>query len=221
VVVGDSQAHSLAINQPAGIEQVMSITSGAVEGCGLLETGVLQSVRDDWSKEIAECKGWSAKWAAAARSARAEVALVVVGAWDVFDVERPDGWFVFATERHDAELKARLDEGIAALRDTGAKVALLEVACMRPIESPQSPVPLLPERGDDRRIAHLNELLKAAAAADPEHVTFLPGPEAWCNDPAVAEDLSFRWDGVHVYKPGAKLIFETIAAPLLAIPVGT
>ncbi len=220
VLVGDSQAHSLAVNQPAGIEKVLSITDGSVDGCGLLQTGRLQSSRGDWTKEIAECKTWPAKWAAAARSARAEVALVMIGAWDLFDVERPDGWYVFGTDRHDAELTARLDDGIAALKGTGAKVALLEVACMRPIESPQSPVPLLPERGDDRRVKHLNDLLRAAAAADPDNVFFVPGPTAWCNDPAIAQDLSFRWDGVHVYKPGAKLIFETIAAPLLAIPVG-
>lgn len=220
VIVGDSQAHSLAVNLPAGLDKVMSISDGSVDGCGLLETGRLQSSRGDWDKEVAECKGWPAKWGSAARSSKAEVALVMIGAWDVFDVERPDGWYVFGTERHDAELTARLADGISALKDAGAKVALLEVPCMRPIDTPQSPVPLLPERGDDRRVAHLNELLRAAAAADPEHVTFVDGPAAWCQDPAVATDLSYRWDGVHVYKPGAKLIFETIASPLLAIPVG-
>lgn len=220
VVVGDSQAHSLYVNQPDGLSKVLAIGDGSVDGCGLLETGRLQSSRGDWDKEVAECKGWPAKWAASARASRAEIALVMIGAWDVFDVERPDGWYVFGTERHDAELTARLGEGIEALKQTGAKVALLEVPCMRPIDTPQSPVPLLPERGDDRRVAHLNELLRAAAAADPDHVVFVEGPKQWCDDPAVATDLSYRWDGVHVYKPGAKLIFETIAAPLLAIPVG-
>ena len=45
------------------------------------------------------------------------------------------------------------------------------------------------------------------------------GPTEWCNDPAIATDLGYRWDGVHVYKPGAKLIYETIAPALLAIPL--
>ena len=45
-----------------------------------------------------------------------------------------------------------------------------------------------------------------------------PGPTAWCNDEAIATDLGHRWDGVHVYKPGAKLIYETIAPALLEIP---
>jgi hypothetical protein len=80
-------------------------------------------------------------------------------------------------------------------------------------------VPALPERGDDARIAHLNTLLRRAAAADPVRATFIEGPEEWCSDPEIASDVGYRWDGVHVYKPGAKLIYETIAASLLAIPV--
>jgi hypothetical protein len=31
--------------------------------------------------------------------------------------------------------------------------------------------------------------------------------------------LSYRWDGVHEYTPGANLIYETIARDLLSIPV--
>ena len=47
----------------------------------------------------------------------------------------------------------------------------------------------------------------------------MPGPAAWCNDPAISSNLGYRWDGVHVYKPGANLIYETIAQTLLGIPV--
>ena len=50
------------------------------------------------------------------------------------------------------------------------------------------------------------------------NVTFVAGPAAWCNDETIATDLGHRWDGVHVYKPGAKLIYETIAPALLEIP---
>ena len=79
-------------------------------------------------------------------------------------------------------------------------------------------MPALPERGDDTRVAHLNELLEQAAAANPDTTTLVPGPTEWCSDPAISDDLGYRWDGVHVYKPGANLIFETIAPALLAMP---
>ena len=48
-------------------------------------------------------------------------------------------------------------------------------------------------------------------------MTFVEGPDAWCADEAVATDVGMRWDGVHVYKPGAKLIYDTIAPALLAL----
>jgi hypothetical protein len=81
-------------------------------------------------------------------------------------------------------------------------------------------VPALPERGDDARVAHVNDLLRQVAAANPGRVTFVEGPDEWCADEAIAADLGYRWDGVHVYKPGANLIYTSIADDLLAIPVG-
>jgi hypothetical protein len=89
---------------------------------------------------------------------------------------------------------------------------------MRPKDVKGAGVPALPERADDARVAHLNQLLRKVAAADPSNVTFVSGPTEWCTNQAIATDLGYRWDGVHVYKPGAKLIYETIAPTLLAIP---
>ena len=112
---------------------------------------------------------------------------------------------------------AQLQSGVDALAGAGAQVALLEVPCMRPQDVDGAGVPALPERGDDARVAHVNELLRAVAASDPATVTFVEGPDEWCGDEAVATDLGMRWDGVHVYKPGAALIYETIAPALLAL----
>ena len=33
----------------------------------------------------------------------------------------------------------------------------------------------------------------------------------------IAQDVDVRWDGVHVYQRGAKLIFETVATDLLRL----
>ncbi len=45
----------------------------------------------------------------------------------------------------------------------------------------------------------------------------MEGPDEWCGDVAVSSSLAMRWDGVHVYGPGAALIYETIAPALLAL----
>ena len=148
-----------------------------------------------------------------------DVVLVVIGAWDVFDLEIDGFRYEFGTAEMDQRFLDNLGEGITAAAAAGAHVALLEVACMRPQDAKGAAVPALPERADDRRVAHLNTLLRRVAAANPGAVSFIDGPRAWCDDEAIAADLSYRWDGVHVYRPGANLIYETIAAALLAIPL--
>jgi hypothetical protein len=60
-------------------------------------------------------------------------------------------------------------------------------------------------------------VLRAAAADNAGTTTFVEGPDEWCADETVANDLTMRWDGVHVYQPGAALIYETIAPALLSL----
>jgi hypothetical protein len=123
----------------------------------------------------------------------------------------------FGTPAADALFTTNLRSGIAAAAGDGAHVALLEIACMRPQSVEGAGVPPLPERGDDSRVAHVNALLRQVAA-DSSSTTFVEGPDAWCGDEVVSADLHYRWDGVHVYEPGANLIYETIAPALLSLP---
>jgi len=219
VIVGDSQAHSLAVNLPSGIQSTFRISDGSVQGCGVLDSGRVISARESFRRSLVECEGWQEKWAGAAKESSAHIALVVIGAWDVFDVEIDGELVRFDSAGGDALFLHGLRSGIDALAAAGAHVALLEVPCMRPQDVEGAGVPALPERGDDERVAHLNELMRAAAAADPARATFVPGPPEWCNDETIATDLAYRWDGVHVYTPGAKLIYEAIAPDLLTIVV--
>jgi peptidoglycan/LPS O-acetylase OafA/YrhL len=217
-IVGDSSAHSLAINLPSGIDQFFDVSDGSLDGCSVWDAGRVSSARA-FSNEFAYCVGWQSKWAAAATDT--DVALVVIGAWDVFDlVVNEDGaeqTIVFGSDDWDERFLANLSTGVTALREAGAEVALLEVACMRPQDVEGAGVPALPERGDDSRVAHLNELLRSVS--DGADVWFIEGPDAWCANEEIATSLNYRWDGVHVYTPGANLIYETIATSVLAIPV--
>jgi peptidoglycan/LPS O-acetylase OafA/YrhL len=218
VIVGDSQAHALAVNLPDGSDEAFNVTNGAVEGCGVHTSGVAVSSREGFSAPYSVCADVAGRWAAAAKKADAQVALVVLGAWDVFDIDDNGERIAFGTPAGDQRFLADLQLGIDALKSEGVHVALLEVPCMRPVSAEGAAVPPLPERGDDGRVGHLNDLLRRAAANDPANVTFVAGPPQWCNDPAISSSLEYRWDGVHVYKPGAKLIIETVAATLLALP---
>ena len=220
VIVGDSQAHSLVVNKPSGIEKTFVITNGSIDGCGIYDRGVgVGGTNGNFRRNFANCVGFEKKWAKSATTARADVALVVIGAWEVLDLKINGFTFAVNTSPADTMFRTQMKRGIDALRSTGATVALLEVACMRPVDSKGGPVPALPQRGDDTRTSHLNDLLREIAAPEDDGVFFVSGPKEWCTDPKVSTSLSYRWDGVHAYKPGAKLIFETIASSVLKLPV--
>ena len=220
VIVGDSQARSLAVNKPSGIKKTFVITDGSIDGCGVYNKGVgVGGTNGNFRRNFANCVGFEKSWAKSARKAKADVALVVIGAWEVLDLKFGSSTLVFNTPAADAMFRSQVRVGVNALRTTGATVALLEVPCMRPVTSKGGPVPALPQRGDDTRTGHLNDLLREIAAPEDDGVFFVSGPKEWCSDPKISTSLSYRWDGVHAYKPGAKLIFETIATSILQLPV--
>lgn len=214
-IVGDSQANALAINLPEGIDDVFpTVVNGSVDGCSVYDSGQVQSAVG-FTNNFAICGGWQDDWADAASDV--DVAVVVVGAWDVFDIQDDGTVYAFDSPLGDQRFAANLISGIDAMLAEGAKVALLEVACMRPVDVSGAGVRALPERGDDARVAHLNELLRWVSSQYGPEVRVIDGPTEWCSDEAIATDLGYRWDGVHVYKPGANLIFETIAVEILEL----
>ena len=222
VIVGDSQAHALAINLPRGIEKTFTISDGSIDGCGIYDRGVgIGGDNGNFRRNFVHCVGFEKSWTSSAVKAKAQVALVVIGAWEVLDVKVNNFLFKFGTAPADTFFRTQMLRGIKALRDAGATVALLEVACMRPIASKGGPVPPLPQRRDDARTGHLNELLRdiAITGGEDDGIYFVSGPTEWCTDPKIGSSTSYRWDGVHVYKPGAKLIYETIAPTLLQLPI--
>jgi hypothetical protein len=217
-IVGDSMAHALFVNLPSGIDTYFTVADGSVEGCSVYDTGKAVSARP-YTRSFTTCKNWNNKWASAATRVKAQLTLVVLGAWDVFDAQVDGQTLAFGTSANDQRFVDGLQKGINSLSAAGSKVALLEVACMRPQDVKGAGVPALPERRDDLRVAHLNELLKKAAEANQATTTFVKGPPQYCNDPAIAENLAYRWDGVHAYKPGANLTMQAITTQLFAIPV--
>ena len=89
----------------------------------------------------------------------------------------------FGSAQWDANFSAALAQGIAALRKSGARVALSLLPCYRPVKASAG---FWPERGDDDRTRHVNVLLKAAAAADAANVATVEPPAEFCTNPAIA-----------------------------------
>jgi len=224
VIVGDSQARSFVVNLPDGARDFFTVTDGSVDGCGVHDRGEVRSALTGFGRDFADCTGWAERWGDDTQRANADIALVMLGAWDVFDLEIDGELVAFASATSNELWLANLGRGIDAISVHGTQVALLEVPCMRPVSNSGARVPPLPERGDDERVAHLNVLLRTVAD-ERDDVWFVEGPDEWCDewcdDPAISADVDYRRDGVHVYQQGANLIVSKIAMPLLQIPVPT
>jgi hypothetical protein len=189
LLVGDSQANMLDLNAPSTVAKSFQLVDGWVEGCGVL-LGRMTSSTGYRRNLDADCHGWAARWQNVATTSHAPLALVVLGAWDVFDLIEGGHTLPFGTPGWDAYYSAQLQSGIAILKQAGSKVALLELPCYRPVAS--SAGPALPERADDSRTRHVNTLLAAVAAADPTHVYAITPPPQFCTDQKIATDVYYR-----------------------------
>lgn len=212
---GDSQGMTLLLNKPSGLAPYITPTDDTIEGCSIL-LGTITSATGYNRDLSAECGNWQSVWAQKAAADNPQVAVIEIGAWDVFDDTLNGTKMTFGSPAWDAYWSNQLEKGIKILVDSGAQVALMGVPCYRPIAA--GGLPKLPERGDDSRTRHLNDLLREAAAADPTRVFMIHPPAAFCNDPSIATNLSYRWDGTHYYKPGAALVFRVITPQLDRIP---
>jgi hypothetical protein len=218
-LVGDSQAQSLYLNRPKGLEKSMILSDGSINGCGIFDQGEVVSPQTGFSMSVAKCAGWEEKWVASAVAAKADIALVMIGAWEVMTLNTKDRYYVFNTPEADALFLSQVQKGINALAEKGVRVALLEVPCMRPRQIEGQGTRPLPERRSDDRTSHLSDLLRRAATANASTTTFSEGPDEWCESSEVADNPAYRWDGVHVWKQGANLILETISGNVLSIPM--
>ncbi len=212
---GDSQGMTLIINKPTGLDGSISVTDSTVSGCGVL-LGTIKS-RVGYTRNLTgDCGKWPQIWATNVAKNKPQVAIVEIGAWDVFDDTVNGVTLPFGSPAWDAYFTAQLNQGLSILEAAGAQVALMGVPCYRPIAA--GGLPLLPERGDDTRTQHVTSLLEAAAALHPGRVFMISPPQQFCTDPAISTNTAYRWDGVHYYKPGSALVFQTITPQLLAIP---
>ena len=206
------------LNAPSIVGKSFQLVDGWVEGCGVL-LGKMTSSTGYRRNLDADCGGWAAHWKKVAGSSHAPLALVVLGAWDVFDL---------IEARPDADVREpRLGRLLHARSSSRASTSSSRPARRSPSwSSPaigpiaSSAGPALPERGDDSRTRHVNTLLAAAAAADPTHVYAITPPPQFCTDQKIATDVYYRWDGVHYGRLGSQLVFRAITPQLLAIPQG-
>jgi hypothetical protein len=59
--------------------------------------------------------------------AKPDIALVVIGAWDLFDVQTAQGKLAFRSPEWESLFLTNLRSGLAAIRESGAQIALADL----------------------------------------------------------------------------------------------
>jgi hypothetical protein len=214
-IFGDSQATALYMNRPANLAASLTLTDQSISACGIMPGRVVSRSGERFDLTSA-CPNWLSKWRANAKQAKPDIALVVIGAWDVFDVQTAQGTLAFRSPEWESLFLTNLRSGLAAIRESGAQIALAELPCFRPRTTNPRPPGYWPERGDDERTRYVNDLLRRVA--DGEHVFTVAPAAAFCTDPAVGDNTSNRYDGVHFLRPGAAIYFDAVVPQLLVLP---
>ena len=81
---GDSQGMTLLINKPNGLQNALTLSDSTVEGCGVL-LGTIHS-QTGYSRDLSsDCGSWPQQWTTNAAKNNPQIAVIEIGAWDVFD----------------------------------------------------------------------------------------------------------------------------------------
>ena len=214
-IFGDSQATALYETRPRSVSKYLTLSDESISACGILGGKVVSSSGESFNLTGA-CPYWLSHWHDDAMKAKADIALVVVGAWDVFNVKMSTKTLVFGTQDWDSTFLTTMRSGLQAIGESGAQIALAELPCYRPRTTNPRPPGYWPERGDDSRTRHVNDLL--GQLADGVHVFTVKPPTAFCDNPSIGDNHRYRYDGVHYLQPGAQLYFDAIIPQLLALP---
>ena len=213
-LVGDSQGLTLVWSWTADFSKYLDITNGSTMGCGLF-LGRISSYSGGFANQGAACGTAIADWVKTVNLVHPDVAIMTIGAWEVYNVEVDGKYLVFGTPAWDDYYRARLALAVSQLKTTGVpKIDLSLQPCWHPVAA------MMPgfaaERGTQSRTDHLNALMRAFAATAGPGVGLLTPPPQFCSDPSIGENTKYRVDGVHYLRPGAVLYFQTIIPQLFA-----
>jgi peptidoglycan/LPS O-acetylase OafA/YrhL len=183
----------------------LSVGGDAILGCGVVQADHVS--QGQIIPLPRQCAGWQQRWVNDLKQDPHATLMLMTGAWDILD-HRVNGHDVkFGTpEWHDL-VSSSLHDALTTLTSDGRTVYLFDVPCYGEGD-PNAPIP---ERGDPKRIAALNEIF-ADAARDNPHVQLVPWRSLVCPNGHRAEELDGRpaWqaDNVHLTDSGALTVWQ-------------
>jgi peptidoglycan/LPS O-acetylase OafA/YrhL/lysophospholipase L1-like esterase len=192
--------------------------SGARLGCGIGRGGRVRIAQYGEGPTNPECDAWPTRWPAVLAKRPADVAVIMVGPWDVTDRVIPgdDQWRAPGDPTYDAYLKSEMEAAVDLLTSQVPTVVWLTNPLLdfgrADAVPPATPYPV----SEPARTARYNEILQEIAAERPAlHLVDLAG---WMRTlPGGELDASIRPDGVHFSKSGAVEVARWLGPELLAL----
>lgn len=216
-VLGDSVGLTLAqgVGNQAG-KAGIAITDASLLGCGVARGGPLRYVGEQQDEPPA-CPTWPAHWVATLQAQNPDVALVVLGRWEVVDRVRQGGWTHLGDPAFDAYIETELERAVVTATARGAKAAFTTAPYYSRGEQPDgTPWP----EDDPLRVNRLNDLLRRVAARHPGVVTVIDLNAKTAKGGAYTRSLDgvqLRYDGVHFTPAGSRWLAPWLLPQLEAL----
>jgi lysophospholipase L1-like esterase len=191
--------------------------SGTALGCGIVRGGRYRVPGYPEGPQREECNNWAQRWTKVLTERPAEVAVVLVGTWDVTDHQLPgeSQWRAPGDPLYDAYLKKEM---LAVVDELAAKSPVVVWLTCPLIDFGLSPNGISPHyaMSDPARMVRFNQLLGEVAAERPElHIVDLAGFLAGA--PGGELDRTLRPDGVHFTDAAALQVANWLGPQLLAL----
>lgn len=210
LVVGDSVASTLAFQHPKFTEEGTRIVvrGSTLFGCGITEGQI--GLEGDWYPAADRCAEWPELWAKRRDELQPQVAVMLLGAWEVYDRRREGRELRVGSPAYADYLQERLEAAIEVVTDGGQlPLVLLTAPCYQ--------AKLLGERrkwkarNDPARREAVNRVIRKVAREHADDVRLLDLQGYVCPTGEYQLELggvSLHEDGVHYTEEGAHQIWK-------------
>ena len=169
VMLGDSVAVTVGnAMKPFAADYRFAFGNDAIVGCGVAVGSALKTL-GEVAQVPGRCTGWEQAWQQTIDSARPDVALILLGRWEVLDRLIDGSWQHIGEPAFDTYLAGRLDRALAIATSGGAIAVLCTAPYYQGQERPQGGT--WPEN-DPARVDRFNELARQAVARHPAAVLY-------------------------------------------------
>ncbi|WNG90436.1 acyltransferase family protein [Mycobacterium sp. ITM-2016-00317] len=132
-------------------------------GCGIARGGPYEYVGQELQQKP-ECDAWPARWTQRIGHEKPDVALLIVGRWEVVDRMNEGRWTHIGEPGYDAYLRSELNRALDILGSTGARVVVTTEPYNRRAEKPDGS---LYQEDQPKRVQQWNALLRSVVDERP------------------------------------------------------